>query len=107
MPERRPPVRVELVSHAAREQAAAGALSLLFVAVAVGVQWWATTPAAERTVKLRKIGVVRCRAGRWHFRGVPVQWPPGRCLCSWPTDPDPASQLAADLAEGRGEARTQ
>ena len=107
MPERTPPLRVELVSHAAREQVAAGAISLLFVAVAVGVQWWATTPAPERMVKLRRVGVTRCRAGRWHVRNVAVQWPPGRCLCAWPANPSPELQLAADLAEGRGGGRTQ
>ncbi len=105
MPER--PLRVELVSHAGREQVAARAVSLLFVAAAVGLQWWLTTPAAERTVRLRKVGLARCRGGRWHFRGVALRWPPGRCVCAWPTDAGAALQLEADLAEQRSTRQTQ
>ena len=95
-----PPLQVEIVTHSARDEAVRGLLSILVVAAMVGVQWWATTPEAERAVKLRKLGVTQCREGNWHVHGVPMQWPPGRCVCSWPVVEDPEAQALADKAEG-------
>ena len=99
MPSNRP-LKVELVTHPGKEEALKGVISLLFVGAVIGAQWWAVTPQAERIVKLRKLGVTKCRVGGWHFHGVPVQWPPGRCLCSWPETRDPELQRSADEAEG-------
>ena len=99
MPDRRP-LRVELVGSPGREEALRGAISLLFVGLVIGVQWWSVTPEAERMVKLQKLGLTRCQEKQWHFHGVPVQWPPGRCVCFWTETSDPEAQAAADRAEG-------
>lgn len=77
----------------------AGLLSLAVVGLSVGIQWFAFTPEAERTARLRKLGITRCREGQWHYRGLLVAWPPQRCLCTWPVQPDLDAQLRADQAE--------
>ena len=73
------------------------------VGVVVALQWWATTPGPERTVQFRKLGLSRCRMGRWHYRGTLLAWPPSRCACfwpeGWPVQSDPESQAKADRAE--------
>jgi hypothetical protein len=102
MPEE--PLRVELVQSGSlvKSELAKGLLSLGIAALVVGLQWWSMTPEAERLVKLRKLGITRCRVGRWHVMGLTVSaWPPGpgRCLCSWPETAGPESQLLADQAE--------
>ena len=97
MPDR--PLQVEIVSHPGRKELLAGLISLAVVGASVAVQWYAFTPEAERLTKLRQLGITRCREGEWHFRGALLSWPPRRCLCTWPVQPDPESQAKADRAE--------
>lgn len=95
----RQPLQVEIVSHPGRKEVLAGLISLAVVGLSVGIQWWAFTGEAERTVKLRKLGITRCREGEWHYRGLLLAWPPSKCLCRWPVQPDPEAQIKADQAE--------
>ena len=99
MPDRRP-LRVELVAHPGREEALKGAISLLLAGLVIGLQWWSVTPEPERMARLQKLGLTKCREKRWHFHGVPVQWPPGHCVCFWTETSDPEAQALADRAEG-------
>ena len=97
--ESRRPIRVELVGGGGRQEALKGLLGLAFLGIAIGLEWWAITPEAERRVKLAKLGLTRCPAGRWHARGIPLRWPPAHCECFWTAPADRASQAQADAAE--------
>ncbi len=104
------PLKVELVQHGARDEAAKGLVSLLVVALVIGAQWWAYTPEAERRVKLRKLGITQCREKVWHLRRSkpridlplywPIRWPiQRRCLCAWPLEASLEAQSLADRTE--------
>ena len=84
MTDQRPPllVKIQASESVVRQEAIKGVISLVVVVAIVGVQWWSITPAAERRVKLAKLGITRCGQGRWHFRQAGISLP-RRCLCLW------------------------
>ena len=97
------PLRVEIVSHGSRDELLKGLISLAVVGAVIGAQWWATTPEAERQVKLGQLGLRRCAANSWHFRGLPLNWPPRRCDCWWIEPAPQPIQQAADQASRQRE----
>lgn len=67
-------------------------LPLLFL---FGLQWWLTTPAPERELRLRKMGLDHCPLGRWHWLRMT-----GDCLCRWP-EGSPEQIFQASMREWR------
>lgn len=91
------------VGPSASEELRAALIRALAAGVAilpiVVVQWWMITPAEERRVTMRRLGLWQCSAGKWHFHGYPRL-----CLCRWP-EGSRAETLEADYLEARRLAR--